>query len=262
MARRIITLTTDFGARSPYVAAMKGVILSINPDAMLVDITHDVPAQDIRRGALVLEEVCALFPPEAIHVAVVDPGVGTKRALVYAEIAGRTYLAPDNGLLSRLALAARPSRILALTEPSFWREEVSATFHGRDILAPVAAHLSLGLPPERLGEPTERLVAIDWPECEVMPQKISGEVISVDSFGNLVTNITAEQLKSVPTGEELSVRCGEHETAGLFRTYGDQPEMTLIALVGSSGKLELAIVGDSAAAMLGEGVGSLVTLKW
>lgn len=262
MSRRIITLTTDFGTSSPYVAAMKGVILSMNPEALLVDITHEVPPQDIRQGALVLEEIGPLFPTQTIHVAVVDPGVGTNRELVFAEISGRIYLAPDNGLLSRLALTAQPSRIVALTDSSFWREQVSATFHGRDILAPVAAHLSNGLPPERLGEPRERLAAIDWPECEVMPQKISGEVTSVDSFGNLITNITAEQLNGVPTGEELSVRCGEHETAGLFRTYGDQPEMTLIALVGSSGKLELAIVGENAAAMLGEGVGSPVTLKW
>lgn len=262
MARRIITLTTDFGMGSPYVAAMKGVILSVNPEALLVDITHEVPAQDIRQGALVLDEVCSHFPIDAIHVAVVDPGVGTRREIVYAEIAGRIFLAPNNGLLSRLALGAHPSRIVALTESSYWSEQVSATFHGRDIFAPVAAHLSLGLPPERLGEPRERLVAIDWPECEVMPQKISGEVTSVDSFGNLITNITTEQLQGVPTGEELSVRCGDHETAGLFNTYGDQPEMTLIALVGSSGKLELAIVGESAAAMLGEGVGSPVTLKW
>ncbi|MBX3415318.1 MAG: SAM-dependent chlorinase/fluorinase [Pirellulales bacterium] len=262
MARRIITLTTDFGSSSPYVAAMKGVILSINPEAEIVDLTHAIPPQDIRRGALALEEVCPYFPADAIHVAVVDPGVGTRRTIVYAEIAGRRYLAPDNGLLSRLALAAHPSRIVALTDTSFWREQVSSTFHGRDIFAPVAAHLSKGLPPERLGEPQAGLVAIDWPECEVMPQKISGEVTSVDSFGNLITNITAEQLQGVPMGEELSVRCGEHETAGLFRTYGDQPEMTLIALVGSSGKLELAIVGENAAAMLGEGVGSAVTLKW
>ena len=143
----IITLTTDFGTGSPYVAAMKGVILSINPAATIVDISHAVPAQDIARGALVLEDTTPWFPADTIHVAVVDPGVGTERAILYARIGPQQYIAPDNGLLSRLMARTPPSLVLRLTEREYWLPEVSHTFHGRDIMAPVAARLSLGLDP-------------------------------------------------------------------------------------------------------------------
>ena len=145
----LITLMTDFGAGSPYVAAMKGVILSINPSVTLVDLTHAIPPQDVREGALVLEDVAPYFPPGTIHVAVVDPGVGTDRAILYAEIGSQRYVAPDNGLLSRLSRNTPPSRIVRLTNPDYWLRPVSATFHGRDIMAPVAARLSLGLDPAK-----------------------------------------------------------------------------------------------------------------
>ena len=258
----IITLTSDFGRDSPYVAVMKGVMLSIDPAARIVDVTHGVPPQDVRAGALVLADACHWFPPETIHVAVVDPGVGAERALVYARIGSQQFLAPDNGLLSRLALRSRPSTIIALTNVEYWLPQVSATFHGRDILAPVAAHLSLGVAPERLGPPHPSLVELNWEEPRVTAGKIEGKVQAVDSFGNLITDITAEMLAGVPSGEQTVIACDDHETLGLFRTYADQPAMTLIALVGSSGHLELAIVGDSAAAMLGVRVGTPVTVKW
>ena len=149
----IITLTTDFGSGSHYVAAMKGVILSICPAATIVDIAHDVPPQDIRRAALLLDDVADWFPPETIHVAVVDPGVGTDRAIVYARIGQQQFIAPDNGLLSRLAARTPPPKLIRLSEPAYWLEHVSTTFHGRDIMAPVAARLALGLDPDRLGPP-------------------------------------------------------------------------------------------------------------
>ena len=262
MSRHVITLTTDFGTASPYVAAMKGVLLTLRPEARVVDLTHAIGPQDIRQAALVLAEIAPWFPPASIHVVVVDPGVGTSRELIYAEIEGRHYLAPDNGVLSRLALASPPSKIIALTEPAYWLANVSATFHGRDILAPVAAHLSGGLEPTRLGPVRQQIIQLPWSEAQRMANQISGEIQSIDSFGNLITNITADQLSGVPTDDTLCIRCSEHETRGLFRTYGDQPSMTLIALVGSSGKLELAIVEDSAAAMLGVGVGEAITLSW
>jgi S-adenosylmethionine hydrolase len=258
----IITLLTDFGPSSPYAAAMKGAVLSINPAAMVVDLTHAVPAQDVRYGALAWADVAELFPPGTIHVGVVDPGVGTARRIVYAEIAQRHYIAPDNGLLDLLARRTVPTRIVAVTDPAFWAESVSSTFHGRDIMAPVAARLSLGLDPGRLGTPLRELVQLDWPEVRYVPGKIEGSVASVDSFGNLVTDITAEMLADAPRGEELRVQCGDHETFGIFKTYADQPEMTLIALIGSSGRLELAIVGDSAAAMLDERAGAPVVVSW
>jgi S-adenosylmethionine hydrolase len=258
----IITLTTDFGSSSPYVAAMKGVILSINPGAKLVDITHAVPPQDVRQGALVLFNISRWFPAETIHVAVVDPGVGTARKIVYARIGQQHFIAPDNGLLSRLALSTLPSTIITVAEPEFWLPAVSATFHGRDIMAPVAARLSLGLEPSRLGPRQDALVALEWAEARVTARKIAGSVQSIDSFGNLITDIEGSALADVPRGEETAIVCDDHETRGIFKTYADQPEMTLIALVGSSGKLELAIVGESAAIMLGVTVGTTVKVTW
>jgi S-adenosyl-L-methionine hydrolase (adenosine-forming) len=259
---RIITLTTDFGTSSPYVAVMKGVILSINPDVILIDITHAIAPQNIRQAALALAEAAPWFPPETIHVAVVDPGVGTQRKIVYARIGKQGFIAPDNGVLSRLALATPPSTIITVADPEFWLPTVSATFHGRDIIAPVAARLSLGLDPARLGSVQHEWVELKWTEARVSEKRIQGAVQSVDGFGNLITNISADVLANVPRGEQVVVVCDEHETHGIFSTYGDQPAMTLIALVGSSGHLELAIVGDSAAIMLGVTVGTPVTITW
>ena len=259
---RIITLTTDFGPSSPYVAAMKASILSINPAASIVDVTHAMPAQDIRQGALVLFDVARQFPPETIHVAVVDPGVGTSRKIVCARIGAHDFVAPDNGLLSRLALSTPPSTIITVTEPDHWLHPVSATFHGRDIMAPVAARLSLGLDPAQLGPPQHELVMLEWTEARVSDARIQGTVESIDSFGNLITNISADALTDVPRGEEVAIVCDEHETHGIFAAYADQPPMTLIAVIGSSGKLELAIVGESAADMLAISVGTPVTVQW
>ncbi|HPP53751.1 MAG TPA: SAM-dependent chlorinase/fluorinase, partial [Thermoguttaceae bacterium] len=152
----IITLTTDFGVESPYVAAMKGVIFSLNPAAVVVDLSHAIPPQNIRQAAIVLEEVAPYYPAGSIHVVVVDPGVGTDRALVYARIGEQHYLAPDNGVLSRLVwLGWVPEEVRRLENPRFWRHPVSRTFHGRDILAPSAAYLSLGVSPAELGPPAQ-----------------------------------------------------------------------------------------------------------
>jgi len=262
MARPIITLTTDFGVSSPYVGAMKGVVLSINGDAHLVDITHAIPAQNVRQGAVVLAQVTPFFPAGTIHLAVVDPGVGSDRRIVCAEVGGQTYVAPDNGLLSRLVAETRPSKIITVARSQFFRDPVSSTFHGRDIMAPVAARLSLGLAPDSLGPRQQGLIELAWPEARIMDNRIEGEIVSVDSFGNLITNITAEMLRGVPTGPSLIIRCDEHETMGIFSSYGQQPAATLIAVVGSSGYLELAIVNESAATMLSLGAGAPVTLSW
>jgi S-adenosylmethionine hydrolase len=258
----ITTLTTDFGSGGPYVAAMKGVILSINPAVTLVDVTHDVRPQDVRQGALVLGDVADRFPPETIHVAVVDPGVGTDRAIVYARIGRQNYVAPDNGLLSRVARRAPPAKLVRITEPRYWLQPVSATFHGRDIMAPVAAHLSLGVDPDKLGPPLEKLVMLDWPQPVVSSGKIEGEILDIDSFGNLVTNIEAEMLAAIPEKQQALVDLGEQKTEGIRFTYGDAPPGSLIALVGSSGRLELAVVGGSAAERLGAQVAMPVIVAW
>jgi S-adenosylmethionine hydrolase len=259
---RVITLTTDFGGGSPYVAAMKGVILSINPHATLVDITHDIPPQDIRQGAVALADASVRFPADSIHVAVVDPGVGTQRNVVYARFGQQHFIAPDNGLLDRLAAQQPPDKIVTLTNPKYWLPDVSTTFHGRDMMAPVAAHLSLGTDPDDLGTPQDKLIRLDWPEVRIVPGEITGSVESIDSFGNLITDIDQSVLSDCPKDESVRVCCDEHETYGIFQTYGDQPEMTLIALIGSSGKLELAIVNESAKIMLGVSPGAPVMVSW
>jgi S-adenosylmethionine hydrolase len=258
----IITLTTDFGASSRYVGAMKGVILSLNPRAQIVDLSHSVPPQDIRAGAIVLADTCGWYPPGTIHIAVVDPGVGGKRRVVYSQIGQQQFIAPDNGLLSRLALSEKPSKIISIDDEQYWLAEVSRTFHGRDIMAPVAARLSLGLAPEKLGRPLEQLVEIPWAEVQQVPNRIEGEVIEVDSFGNLITNITRAMLDGVPSKDSVLVTCEEHETQGIFATFSDQPPMTFMAHVGSTGRLELAIVDENASAMLGVKVGAPVCVTW
>ena len=261
-APAIITLTTDFGVGSRYVAAMKGVILSINPHAQIIDLSHAVPPRDIRAGAIALAETARWFPPGTIHVAVVDPGVGGKRRIVYAQMGTQHFVAPDNGVLSRLALLDRPTKIFGVDDPKHWLPEVSRTFHGRDIMAPVAARLSLGLAPEELGPPVKQLVELPWAEVQQVPNRIEGEVIEVDSFGNLITNITRAMLDGVPSGDSVIITCEEHETQGMFATFSDQPPMTLMAHVGSTGRLELAIVDENASAMLGVKVGAPVCVSW
>jgi len=258
----IITLTTDFGTGSPYVGAMKGVILSINPAATIIDISHAVPAQDITRGALVLEDTTPWFPDGTIHVAVVDPGVGTARAILYARIGAQQYIAPDNGLLSRLMARWQPSMVLRLTATEHWLPAVSYTFHGRDIMAPVAARLSLGLDPRLLGPAAGQLDQLDLPLPQVIDEKVRGEVISIDSFGNLITNIAFDLLAGKPNDTRACVVCGIYETFGIYHTYGEQAPGMLVALIGSAGRLELAIVGDNAAARMGVSIGTPVVVAW
>ena len=258
----IITLTTDFGSGSPYVAALKGVTLSVNPAATIVDITHEIRPQDIRQGAVVLDDVCERFPPDTIHVVVVDPGVGTDRAIVYAQIGRQHYVAPDNGLLCRLAERTAPARIIRLVNDKYWLTPVSSTFHGRDIMAPVGAQLSLGLDPSLLGPPLETLVELKWPEVVVEPDRIVGQVSEIDSFGNLITNISADLLAGRPTDERACVICSIYETWGIYRAYGDQLRGMFVAVVGSSNRLELAVVGDNASSRLGIRIGMPVTIAW
>ncbi len=258
----IITLTTDFGAGSSYVAAVKGVLLTINPHARLVDISHAVRSQDIGQAARILLETTLFYPPDTVHLAVVDPGVGSGRRIVYARIGEQHYVAPDNGLLGDLARRVPPSKIVAITESQYWLPDVLPTFHGRDIIAPVAARLTLGLDPDKLGGPVQELIMLERPEVRILSNHIEGEVTAVDSFGNLITNITADMLEGVPVDGSVGIFCDEHETRGIFTTYSDQPALTLIALIGSSGYLELAIVQESAAAMLGVGEGVKVTVEW
>ncbi len=260
--RPIVTLTTDFGLESSYVAQMKGVILSRNPDVCLVDISHSIAPQDIRGGALMLADACQRFPARTIHVVVVDPGVGTDRRIVFAQIGGQCFVAPNNGLLTLVAQRVAPSKLVDVTNRLYFLPTVSATFHGRDILAPVAAHLSLGLNPERLGEPLESLVMLPFLKPAIQPRQIVGQVVQIDSFGNLIANITSDELAGRTTPESATVQCKSATTTGLVTTYASRPPGSLVAVVGSSGRLELAIVNGNAAATLSAGLDEPVIVTW
>jgi len=252
----IITLTSDFGAGSPNVAAMKGVIYTIDPAATIVDVSHTVPFLDISRGAQVLEDATPWFPKDTIHVAVVDPGVGIARPILYARIGSQQYIAPDNGLLGRLMAGTRPSMVLRLTEQEFWLPEVSRKFLGRDIMAPVAVRLSLGLDPRHLGPVAEQL------DRSLAKERIRGEVMAIDSFGNLITNILYDHLADKPRDSRICVACDIYETFGIHQSYGGHPPGELVALIGSSSRLELAVVGDNAAERTGISIGTPVVVAW
>ena len=246
----IITLTTDFGEDSPYVASMKGVILGINPAARLVDLSHQLPPQNLTHAAFFLATTVPCFSTEVLHVVVVDPGVGTERALLYVEVEGHHLLAPDNGCWTLLARqGSRPPRVLKLVEPRYWRQPVSATFHGRDILAPVAGHLSLGLDPQSLGPVASEWVQLEFPVPALEPDRLAGEVIFVDHYGNLITNIPGDAFHALAAGP-VRVAVGSQEVARRVRTYGEAEPGTFVALISSAGMLEIAVVQGNAARLM------------
>jgi S-adenosyl-L-methionine hydrolase (adenosine-forming) len=259
--RPIITLTTDFGMGSPYVAQMKGVILSICREVDVIDISHAIGPQNIREGAVVLADATPRFPAGTIHVAVVDPGVGTSRRIVYVEIGEQRYVAPDNGLLSLLAASEKRRGIIALENADYWAAMPSRTFQGRDIMAPVAAHLAQGVDPKKLGRACDSLEMLDWPDARTSPSIITGEVLFVDSFGNLITNIRREQI--APFGEPASVTvdCGGRRISGIVPTYGAALTGEIVALFDSQGRLEIAKVGGSAERELHMGAGEEVVVS-
>ena len=261
MSKALITLTTDFGEASPYVAALKGVILGINPHAQVLDLTHLISPQDIRATSFFLASSIPYFPPIAIHVVVVDPGVGTSRALLYVEIGQHRLLVPDNGCWTELAhRLPAPPRVIRLSEPRYWRQRISATFHGRDILAPVAAWLALDLDPGRLGEPAADWTDLRLPSPEVAADHLTGEVIFVDHFGNLITNIPGDVVEEL-AGRTLRITVGSNIVPRLVRAYGDAPAGSLVALVSSAGTLEVAVPHGSAASQLKQGAGARVHVQ-
>ncbi|MDP3182708.1 MAG: SAM-dependent chlorinase/fluorinase [Desulfobaccales bacterium] len=251
----IITLLTDFGTQDAYVAAMKGVILGVNPRAVLVDLSHDLPPQDIRAGALILAGAAPYFPPGTIHLAVVDPGVGSSRRGLAAYGRGQFWVGPDNGLFHLIFTPGAELTIVSLENPAYFRPKVSATFHGRDIFAPVAAHLSLGVDLSRFGPIINDPVALAVPTPRFTPKTIQGEVIYVDRFGNLVSNLKAAALEAWLGGGDLRLKVGPLTIRGLARTYAEKAPGEFLALIGSHGYLEIACAQDSAARRLGAGVG-------
>ena len=271
----IITLTTDFGLTDAYVAAMKGVILGINPEAKLIDICHSIKPQNIPQAAFVLSTAYQFFPQKTIHLVVVDPGVGTERRAIILRTPSADFVAPDNGVLSYViqVSSAKPAadnvnlqerelepglEAVAITKPQFWRTPISSTFHGRDIFAPVAALLSLGFPPIDFGEVITSLTMLPLPKPHRRPDgSLVGHVLHIDNFGNLITSIKGSDL--LPTKQPIMVEVGNHLISGLSRTYAEG--QGLLTLIGSNGYLEVSLKGGSASAFLDAEVGSEVRLR-
>ena len=262
MARPLIALLTDFGLRDHYVGSMKGVMLGICPDAALVDITHEVPAHDVRTGAIVLAAAYHDFPAGTIFVGVVDPGVGTRRRGIAAEAAGYRFVAPDNGLLSAVLAESPPARLVELANPRYARTEVSRTFEGRDRFGPAAAWLATGVDLAELGPSFGggEIVRLSLANAEIGADGVRGEVVIVDRFGNLVTNVDrrALDLARVRDGAKVEV---QGRRARFVSTYEDGRAGELLALVGSTGRVEIAINGASAASTTGLGPGARVILS-
>lgn len=237
----IITITTDFGRTDPYVAIMKGVILTINPHAKLVDITHEIPAGSILAGAIIIKEAYTWFPRGTIHLCVIDPGVGGSRKPILISADDHLFVGPDNGLFCLLRELKGGITIVHLTEKKYWLKDMSSTFHGRDIFAPVSAYLSRGVKPSLFGQATPELTTLDYPVPYEKNGRLIGHVIRVDSFGNLITNITEQRLKAFTASRDFVIRVGDITLRQISRSYHDVSRGNFLALIGSSNFLEIAI---------------------
>ncbi len=257
---KIITLLTDFGMRDGYPAVMKGVILGIAPRVQIVDITHEVAPQDVREGAFTLARSAPWFPPGSVHVAVVDPGVGSARRALAACLGEQFFVAPDNGLITLLHRQAVQNsaeiKIVQLDKPRFWLPQVSRSFHGRDVFAPVAAHLASGAALNELGSPLNDPVLLPIAEPQQTPTGWRGEVIHIDHFGNLACSLRHQHLAGL--AQPVLMIAGR--SAPLVQAYANAQPGELAALLDSAGWLSLAVVNGSAAQVLGAKPGDVVEL--
>jgi S-adenosylmethionine hydrolase len=256
----IATLTTDFGIGGPYVAAMKGVLLELAPGVQIVDVCHTISPQNILEGAFVLAGIVDSFPAGSVHLVVIDPGVGTDRRLIAVRLADQWFVLPDNGLITGVARTHKAQGIWEITNPAVRRQVVSETFHGRDILAPAAAHLLRGGDPAALGPAASKFIMLRNFDPTADEAGYVGEVIFRDTFGNLITNVNSAHLGS-QAGASWNVEIAGERIEGLSRTYGDKPTGSLMAVVGSTGWVEIAIVNGDAARHLTAGAGTTVLLR-
>lgn len=241
----VITLTSDFG--SLYPASMKGVILSIDPDVTIVDITHSIPSVDIRAGAFALYSVVRHFPLGTIHVAVIDPGVGTERKAMVVRSGGHYFIGPDNGVLIPAASLLGDMEVFEIKNQGVLGD-VSSTFHGRDIFAPAAAHISRGMDLQDIAQRTDEYVDLDFSGYVIQKDFIEAKVIYVDKFGNIVTNIPGEEIhKNIPHGAILSI---SGRQMPFLSTYGEVPKGRVLSLIGSHGFFEIAVNQGSASKLL------------
>lgn len=256
----LITLLTDFGSRDTYVGQVKGVILSVCPHARLVDITQEIPLGDVWSGTIAWKDAIAAFPPQTVHLGVVDPGVGTSRRAIAAEIGPWRFVCPDNGLLTTLLQTWPLVHAVELTERKWWRPDVSPVFHGRDLFGPVAAHWAAGRELTEFGPPiSEPLIQLELKPPDVNGSEIQGTILIVDRFGNLRTNIPANLLTGSPDRWVTTIE--GQVIRGVSRCFGDQQVGALVALIGSHGHLEIAVNQGNAAQRLQAGVGTPVKLQ-
>ena len=256
----VITLTTDFGARDPYVAEMKAVILGLNPAVRFIDVSHEVAAHDVIEGALAVHAMVAVCPEGTVHVAVVDPGVGTRRRGLVVTASGQFFVGPDNGIFTPV-LSRSGWQAFELHATVYRRSQVSATFHGRDVFAPAAAHLALGVAPARFGPPVTDPVRVPLVAAREVGRGVEGRVIHVDRFGNLVTSIDSETVERLSrSARGLTVQIAGRRMP-VVRTYGDLAARGAGALVGAHGRLEIAVREGSAAARFRARRGATVRLS-
>ena len=261
MSPRIITLLTDFGTEDYFVGAMKGVILTRSPEAVIVDVTHAIPSQDVRAGAFILSAVYYNFPAGSIHLAVVDPGVGSDRRPILIEAGDYLFVGPDNGLFSIVLDRVPGAKVRHVTNTDYFLPDRSSTFHGRDIFAPVAAALAQGVRPVELGPIIQDPVRFGLTECELLADgTIAGRVIHVDHFGNCVTNFAWNQLQHLLKAQPFCLRVKEHEIQKLLRYYSEATTQLPFVIVGSAGFLEISVRCSSAAHELKIAVGDSVQL--
>ncbi len=256
----IVTLTTDFGLRDPFVAAMKAVILSIEKRARLVDLSHELPPHRVLPAALFLREACLRFPAGTIHLAVVDPGVGGSRRPLVARAGGQFYVGPDNGIFGLVFRRAPFEGAWQIENPRYRLPEISRTFHGRDLFAPAAAYLARGVPPKAFGPRILDPATLELPRPRVLPDRIAGEVIGIDRFGNCATNVEEDCARQWAGGAPFTVRAASRKIPALSESYDSVPAGRLLALFNSSGLLEIACNQASAQEALGLKEGDPVVL--
>lgn len=255
----LVTLTSDFGLRDYYVSAMKGVMLQIASDLQLVDVSHEIPPQDVMAGAWVTMNSAPLYPEGTVHLVVVDPGVGTKRKPVAVKIGGQYYVGPDNGLFALVA-GDESYEAVELSNESYRREKVSDTFHGRDIFAPAAAHLANGVDINRLGKPVNELETYRWAQPIADKDGLQGWVIHIDRFGNLVTNLSEELIRKTVGDDEIKIYAGNTILNQIVDTFGDVEEGEPAAYIGSAGVLEVGVNKGDAETLLGIQKGSSISI--
>jgi hypothetical protein len=250
MKRPIITLLTDFGTKDHYVASMKGVILSINPRCLLIDITHQINPHDIMGGAFILASAYSFFPKGTIHLSVVDPGVGGQRKSILVVTQHYLFVGPDNGLFTLVAQREKIKQVVALNKKNYFLSKISGTFHGRDIFAPVAAHLSLGIKPNAFGYEIKSLKELGSRKPFVKEGKLFGEILHIDAFGNVISNIDEEKLFRFIESRPFAIRAGRKVISGLKKGYWEGKKGEPIALLGSGGFLEISVREGNAQKLL------------